>query len=59
VFERMRRGIVPFFHKKPIKEWRAATFNSRAEEIEVRPTFRNIWKRNRCLARPCVGRGVA
>ena len=49
VFERMRWGIIPFFHKKPIKEWKVATFNARTETIEVKPTFRGIWKRNRCL----------
>jgi putative SOS response-associated peptidase YedK len=48
-FELMRWGIIPWFHKKPIKEWKSATFNARAETIEKLPTFRNIWKRNRCL----------
>ena len=48
-FERMRWGIIPWFHKKPMKEWKSATFNARAETIEKLPTFRNIWHRNRCL----------
>jgi len=48
-FERMRWGIIPFFHKKTIKDWKVATFNARTETIEVKPTFRGIWKRNRCL----------
>ena len=48
-FERMRWGIIPFFHKKPKKEWKLATFNARGETIEKLSTFRNIWQRNRCL----------
>jgi len=27
-FERMRWGIIPWFHKKPMKEWKSATFNA-------------------------------
>jgi putative SOS response-associated peptidase YedK len=41
--------IVPYFHNKPKKEWKLATFNARAETIEKLATFRNIWQRNRCL----------
>jgi putative SOS response-associated peptidase YedK len=48
-FARMRWGIIPFFHKQPKKEWKSATFNARAETIEKLPTFRNIWRRSRCL----------
>jgi len=48
-FERMRWGIIPFFHKKPKKEWKLATFNARAETIEKLSTFRGIWQRHRCL----------
>ena len=42
----MRWGVIPFFHKKPKKEWKLATFNARAETIENLPTFRGIWKEN-------------
>jgi hypothetical protein len=43
------RGHLPFFHKKPKKEWKSTTFNARAETIQKLPTFRNIWQRHRCL----------
>ncbi len=48
-FERMRWGIIPYFHKKTMKDWKVATFNARTETIEVKPTFRGIWTRSRCL----------
>jgi putative SOS response-associated peptidase YedK len=49
ILEVMRWGIIPFFHKKSIKDWKVATFNARMETIEKLSTFRNIWRRNRCL----------
>jgi putative SOS response-associated peptidase YedK len=48
-FELRRWGIIPYFHDRTIKDWKLATFNARADTVERLPTFRNIWKRNRCL----------
>jgi putative SOS response-associated peptidase YedK len=47
--EVMRWGIIPYFHRGTKKNWKVATFNARMETIDKLPTFRNIWKRNRCL----------
>jgi putative SOS response-associated peptidase YedK len=48
-FQLMRWGLIPHFHKKPMKEWRAATFNARSEEVDTKASFKTVWKRNRCL----------
>ena len=45
----MRWGIIPAFHRGAAKDWKAATFNARSETVEQLRTFRNIWRRNRCL----------
>ena len=45
----MRWGLVPQWWTKPLRELRAATFNARAETIEMKPFFRDAFKRNRCL----------
>ena len=44
----MRRGLVPFFWKKPLKEL-PATFNARAETVAEKPMFRDAFKRRRCI----------
>ena len=49
VLERMRWGIVPAFHQGTIKQWRAATYNTRDDTVEKSGLWRKIWKRNRCL----------
>jgi putative SOS response-associated peptidase YedK len=48
-FQLMRWGLLPHFHKKPMKEWRVATFNARSEEVDTKASFKAVWKRNRCL----------
>jgi putative SOS response-associated peptidase YedK len=45
----MRWGLIPGWWKKPLKEFRLATFNARAETIAVKPMFRDSFKRRRCL----------
>src|ERR1700693_5292819 len=45
----MRRGLVPGWWKKPLKELRLATFNARAETVAEKPFFRTSFKRKRCL----------
>src|SRR3546814_4763992 len=46
---RMRWGLVPFFHKKPVREWKAATFNAKAETVKTLASFRMPFRRRRCL----------
>ena len=46
---RARWGLIPFFHRKGVKEWKAATFNARAETVASAPSFREAFKRRRCL----------
>jgi len=47
--EQMRRGLVPYWWSKPLKELRASTFNARVETVETKPFFRDSFKRKRCL----------
>jgi len=49
VFEKMRWGLIPQWWNKPLKELRLATFNARAETVEVKPFFRESFRRRRCL----------
>ncbi|WP_293362140.1 SOS response-associated peptidase family protein [Phenylobacterium sp.] len=44
-----RWGVVPFFHKGPAKDWKAATNNCRSEEMHEKATFRQILKEKRCI----------
>lgn len=46
---RMRWGLVPWFHRGPIKNWKLATFNARAETVKTARTFRDAFERRRCL----------
>jgi len=58
-FERMRWGIIPWFHKKPIKEWKSATFNASIESASMlmrRVRLSRIWNcegRTRKHSRNC------
>ena len=45
----MRWGLVPQWWKKPMKEFRLATFNARVETVAEKPMFRSAFKRTRCL----------
>jgi putative SOS response-associated peptidase YedK len=49
VLERMRWGVIAGFHKGTIKQWKAATYNTRDDTVEKSGLWRKIWKRNRCL----------
>ena len=44
----MRWGLIPWWWKKTAKE-APATFNARAESVADKPTFRDAFKRRRCL----------
>jgi putative SOS response-associated peptidase YedK len=48
VLERMRWWLIPWFHKGTIKEWKRTTYNTRSDNLDA-PTWRGIWKKNRCL----------
>lgn len=45
----MRWGLIPFFYKGPIAGWKASTINARAEGVKTAPSFREAFKRRRCL----------
>ena len=45
----MRWGLIPDWWKKPLKEFKVATFNARAETIAEKATFRDSFNRRRCL----------
>ncbi|MGA3304357.1 MAG: SOS response-associated peptidase [Methylovirgula sp.] len=45
----MRWGLVPNWWSKPLKEFKLATFNARAETVAEKPMFRSAFKRSRCL----------
>ena len=42
-------NLTPFFHKGPLKAWRASTNNCRAETMATAPAFRESFQRRRCL----------
>ncbi len=44
-----RWWLVPFFHKKGVKEWKPMCTNARAETVATTAAFREPFKRRRCL----------
>jgi putative SOS response-associated peptidase YedK len=44
-----RWGVVPFFHKGPVKTWKAATNNCRSETMATSPAFREAFRKSRCI----------
>lgn len=45
-----RWWLVPWFHKgKPLKAWKATTINARTETVATAATFREPFKKRRCL----------
>ena len=45
----MRWGLVPSWWKRPLRDFKVATFNARAETVEDKATFRFAFRRTRCL----------
>jgi len=45
----LRRGLVPAWWSRPLKQLRLATFNARAETVAIKPMFRDSFARRRCL----------
>lgn len=46
---RLRWGLIPFFHRGPLKAWKFATFNARSETLKTTRSYREAFKRRRCL----------
>ena len=44
-----RWWLVPFFHRKAVKEWKPMCTNARAETVATTAAFREPFKRRRCL----------
>lgn len=44
-----RWWLVPWFHKGAVKDWKATTFNARAETVATSRAYRDSFKRRRCL----------
>jgi putative SOS response-associated peptidase YedK len=44
-----RWWLIPFFHRKSIKDWKPMSTNARAETLATAATFREPFKRRRCL----------
>lgn len=42
-------NLTPFFHKGPLKAWKASCNNARAEDMASKPSFRDAYKRRRCI----------
>lgn len=49
-----RWGLIPFFHKGAAKDWKAATNNCRSEEMATKASFKDAFKRRRCII-PATG----
>ncbi|MFI4975505.1 MAG: SOS response-associated peptidase [Caulobacterales bacterium] len=45
----LRWGLIPWFHKKPVKEWKPLTTNARSETVATTGAYRDAFKRHRCL----------
>lgn len=45
----MRWGLVPFYFKKPLKQFRLSTFNARVELVATSAAFRGPFKKRRCI----------
>ena len=46
---RLRWGLIPWFHRGTVKEWKFATFNARAETVASARSFRDAFKARRAL----------
>ena len=44
-----RWWLIPFFHTKAIKDWKPMCTNARAETVATTATFREPFRRRRCL----------
>jgi putative SOS response-associated peptidase YedK len=44
-----RWWLIPWFHRGGVKDWKATTFNARAETVATSRAYRDSFKRRRCL----------
>ncbi len=44
-----RWGLIPWYFKKPAKEWKASTNNARSEGMAESSSFRDAFKSKRCI----------
>ncbi|HWF01935.1 MAG TPA: SOS response-associated peptidase [Caulobacteraceae bacterium] len=44
-----RWWLIPFFHRKGIKDWKPMCTNARAETVATTATYREAYRRRRCL----------
>lgn len=42
-------NLTPFFHKGPLKAWKASTNNCRSETMATAPAFRDAYRRRRAI----------
>ena len=45
----MRWGLVPWFHKAPMKAFKGLNTNARSETVATLPSFKGPYSRRRCL----------
>ncbi|MDB5700799.1 MAG: response-associated peptidase [Sphingomonadales bacterium] len=46
---RARWGLVPWFHRGTLKDWKFNTINAKAETVKTSRTYRDSFARRRCL----------
>ena len=44
-----RWGLIPYWHRQSLRDFRLTTFNARAETVASAPAFKDAFKRRRCL----------
>lgn len=44
-----RWWLIPWFHNGAVKDWKATTFNARAETVKTSRAYRDSFSRRRCL----------
>lgn len=44
-----RFGLVPAWYRGALKDWKAATFNARVEEANLKPAFKGAWRYRHAL----------
>lgn len=48
-YSEVRWWLTPYFHKGPLKDWKALCTNARSETIDTTAAFREPYQRRRCL----------
>lgn len=45
----LRWGLIPWLHKKTVKEWKVLTTNARSETVETIASYKSAFAERRCL----------